>query len=636
MNSETISVQKLFQDRRQYRVPFFQRTYVWNREDQWERLWSDIAEKAEIRVSNDQPSPHFLGAVVLEPQQRHGLIGVETLHIIDGQQRLTTLQYFLNALAIQLREAQQTVLVALVEACLRNANIDTMHQPEIEIFKVWPTFRDRSHYQLAMGARDLNELRERFPHSFTQSANLRKIGIDHPPPLEATYYFAEQIADWIAQDGGEHRTARLAALCEAFLGDLRLVSISLGEDDDAQIIFETLNGHGAQLHATDLIRNFIFMRADREGAVGHELFESLWRQFEGDFWTELQRRGRLLRPRLEWFVQSALQAILADEVEIGRLYAFYRKFALGGGTPLPAAEQLRRLDGHADNYRQLISGIGNDPIARFGQRTTVWDVSTAHPLALRIANSGLPRETKVAMFDDLTSYFVRRAICGLTAKNYNKIFIQMIRNLSGEALTRPALRSALGNLEGDASRWPRDEEFTRAWKNDRIYPGRLDASRTKAVLSEIETAMRSARSEEPLPGALELLDVDHILPESWFEHWPLSDGSLAEPSEADTIVRALIAGAPLTERQQSISHRENAKATIGNLTLAHYGVNRGLHNRGFATKRERFFAESNLHLNRSIMLLNIWDETKISGRGEALLEIALRLWRGPEPGLGSA
>jgi uncharacterized protein with ParB-like and HNH nuclease domain len=49
------------------------------------------------------------------------------------------------------------------------------------------------------------------------------------------------------------------------LRDLKLVAISLDKDDDAQVIFETLNGRGAELHATDLIRNFIFMRGPRRG-----------------------------------------------------------------------------------------------------------------------------------------------------------------------------------------------------------------------------------------------------------------------------------------------------------------------------------------------------------------------------------
>ena len=88
--------------------------------------------------------------------------------------------------------------------------------------------------------------------------------------------------------------------------------ISLDEGDDAQVIFETLNGRGAELHATDLIRNFIFMRADKENADGGALCDALWSPFEGSFWNEEQRRGRLRKPRLEWFLQGALQAELAD------------------------------------------------------------------------------------------------------------------------------------------------------------------------------------------------------------------------------------------------------------------------------------------------------------------------------------
>lgn len=181
VKSETLSIQQLFQDRRQYRVPFYQRAYVWNREDQWERLWSDIQDKAEARLLESKPIPHFLGAAVLEPQPRHGLLGVEALHIIDGQQRLTTLQYILAALAITLRGREETALLSLVDGCLRNPNPETMKKPEMEKFKLWPTFRDQQDFRKAMDAQSLDELRQRFPSSFTQGGQLRKIGMDHPP-----------------------------------------------------------------------------------------------------------------------------------------------------------------------------------------------------------------------------------------------------------------------------------------------------------------------------------------------------------------------------------------------------------------------------------------------------------------------
>jgi hypothetical protein len=158
----------------------------------------------------------------------------------------------------------------------------------------------------------------------------------------------------------------------------------------------------------------------------------------------------------------------------------------------------------------------------------------------------------------------------------------------------------------------------------------LDPPRIKAILAEIETEMRSVRSEEPLPSGLENLDVDHILPTSWFQYWPLLDGTTAAESEAQDAFVAFLSDEKLTDRQLTIRRREEAKATMGNLTLAHYGINRGLQNRDFTTKREKLFAESNLHLNRSLMRLEKWDEADIAARAQALFDLALELWPGPE------
>ncbi len=125
------------------------------------------------------------------------------------------------------------------------------------------------------------------------------------------------------------------------------------------------------------------MRADREGAEGANLYKSLWAPFETSFWSEEQRRGRLRKPRLEWFVQSALQAETAENVDVGKLYTDYRKFALGKKIPVTAEVQLRTLTKHADQYRQFTSGAGQDAIARFGKPMSGW--ALLRPTAARCA-----------------------------------------------------------------------------------------------------------------------------------------------------------------------------------------------------------------------------------------------------------
>lgn len=75
-----------------------------------------------------------------------GLLGVDSIHIIDGQQRLTTLQYVLASIRLALRATDLSSLEALISPCLKNSNEDTMRNKEVERFKLWPTFRSNSFY----------------------------------------------------------------------------------------------------------------------------------------------------------------------------------------------------------------------------------------------------------------------------------------------------------------------------------------------------------------------------------------------------------------------------------------------------------------------------------------------------------
>jgi hypothetical protein len=87
--------------------------------------------------------------------------------------------------------------------------------------------------------------------------------------------------------------------------------------------------------------------------------------------------------------------------------------------------------------------------------------------------------------------------------------------------TAGAFRAALAVLDGAASRWPRDEEFRKAWMTEPVHSRLGDIGRIRTILAEIENGMRSRRTEEAFTLPQGLLDVDHIMPDRWYEHWPL-------------------------------------------------------------------------------------------------------------------
>lgn len=626
MESERNSVIDLFKPERQFCVPFYQRPYVWNQADQWSRLWSDIQEKAEARLAGLPSTPHFMGAVVLDPQERKKLIGVEKIHIIDGQQRFTTIQFALEALSIKLAEWGYTGVLPVVEACLRNSDERNMQDKAVDSYKVWPTFYDREAYQKAISAKRLDDLRTRFPGHFTQQHNLRKIGIDHPPALEAIWFFADQMADWLPKTGRPGPESA-EALASAILRDLVVISITLEEQDDAQVIFETLNGHGVELTATDLIRNYVFLRAEAEGSDTAALYKDQWQRYESDNWKQDETRGRFKRPRIEWFIQTVIQTELRDDVDQGRIYAEYQRYVKKSGAK--AEFQLTTLAEYADSYQSMLDGNESKPIGRFGKKYAEWDASTTYVLALAISKSETNPTEQDEMFGILGSYIVRRAICNLTNKNYNKVFLQIIKGFKDGVLTEQSLRAALTALTGEATRWPKDDEFRAAFLRSPMYPGRLDPPKLRSIFVELENALRTERSEEPVAPALANLDIDHMLPQDWSDHWPLRDGTSATKQEKSEAWTAHLLGQKLTERQTAILAREDALKTFGNLTLLHYGTNRAAKNRNFGVKHTLFVAHSNLHLNRDMMTGGKWDEESVQNRGDLLFKAALNIWPGP-------
>lgn len=621
MKSETWTIQQVFQDRKQYKVPFYQRAYVWTLEKQWPLLWEDIKDKADERLAGTTPAPHFLGAIVVEPQDKFGLRGVDTLHIIDGQQRLTTLQYVLTGIRLATRELKIEDYESYLAGVLDNPNPSTMANANVEVFKVWPTFSDQKAFVEAMTADKLVTLQTRYPAHFTQASTLRRIGIGHPAALNAIWNFAEWAKTWIKDNGG---VDAVEALVMAVLTDLKVVLIQLEKGDDAQVIFETLNGRGAELHATDLIRNHLFMSVDSINEDPAALYEEKWKQFEEVTWKVGERRGRITKPRLEWLIFSAIRAQTGQEGDLARLYVDFKNYAQGQTT----TQQLDMLDTYGKHYLQLIEGTGTLPVARFGRRLQPFDTTTTHPLALRISTADMPDSEKAAMFNDIVSYIVRRAVCGLTPKNYNNWFTSVLRQWIKGPMTSATLKGLLASSPNSpAARWPDDAEFSHAIQTAPTYYGNLDAGRCRMLLTELEGWLRMAkRTEEPTLPDLLNLDIDHILPRSWYEHWTLQDGSKATFAESQAAEQQELVGGTLSNHYQAIRRRAKAIPTLGNLTLLNLSVNREAQNKNFPTKKRLLIANTVLSLNGDLMAGDSWDEEAIAIRSKRLAEAATQLY----------
>ena len=318
----TQHVYDLFNGRTQFQVPVYQRAYVWNEEKNWAVLWDDIADTTSRHLDSPEAhlrQRHFLGPIVLS-QERSAVGGVDPRLVIDGQQRLTTLQIIIAAAVAVAKERG----AGDVADDLRELTENRGRTVEGDMrFKVWPSRRDRDAFlsTIKNGAED---------------------GVSSGIP-GAWRFFHDRIDDWVTDEGDADPTAqaeRLGGLQTCLESLLYVVSINLDESDNAQVIFETLNARGTGLGALDLVKNAIFLQAEREKAPTDALHDDKWEPtFEADdYWLDEVRQGREKRARADWFLMHWLAMELGEVVRADKLFDTFRKdiFIETRGRPWPS------------------------------------------------------------------------------------------------------------------------------------------------------------------------------------------------------------------------------------------------------------------------------------------------------------
>lgn len=607
MKPYTRSIIELFDGKKRFLIPLYQRQYAWNVDSQIPLLWEDI-ERIDKRIDEDRMSvvPHFMGAMVIGQIKTFGK-QVQAFEIIDGQQRLATFQIVLAALRDVAEEAESRYTSELQKYLL---NDGVMEYPEIERFKLWPSLMDRRSFS---GIIDPEASIEDVLPKQQDDGFVKKSVLAHE-------YLKDAIRKHVFVDDvfNEHR---FETIFEALKDGLAIVSIELEGGDDPQTIFETLNSRGVELSPGDLMRNFIFQRAKGMGQVEgslsvDKLYEQHWLPLDRPFWTQVASRGRQSRARLDWLLTDHLSRNIGSLVSIENLYDSYRRWILNE-RPFPSVvPELEAISASAKVEERLFQQVKSDPLGDFGRFAHAFDVSTVLPLVLYLATEANLGDRLPEALSILKSYILRRDICRLTTKNYNKLFVGLIPKL--REAPGDQIKSLLANLSergSDIDRWPDDEEWNVAWMSrDQYSPARQN--RLNYLFEILEAELRSERNEDiEIKSAL---TIEHIMPQKWQETWPLPGYE-----DADSIDDFDV------EYRSMMLRRNRAVNTVGNLTLLTQKLNSSVSNGPYATKMPAIRAHSSLALNRDLNEWNHWDEGTIQQRAEALFKAARRVWIAP-------
>ena len=580
-----VTVQGLFVTGVHYIVPSFQRRYVWKKDTQWEPLWLDVTDKACELMKEDSAVPpagaakglpHFLGAMVLkqlptavgQPQKRL---------IVDGQQRLTTLQVMTLAVADALKDlsVDEGPELKNTEYALRQALVNHFGQ-------------DDDRYTLKPYAnKDFRVFKELVDNGEPNDAK------DHPLVRCHRYFKSEAVA-WLRTGSTRKRTD---ALVDALFRLVEVVGLNLGPDEDEYVIFEALNARGTPLTEWEKSKNHLLSKSRQTSMGEREYYERFIKVFdESEWWNGVVSLPRFTGSRAELLLNYWLTIKLKRGVQAH--HAYYELCAVVK-QEADLVEMTESLCKYACIFRQLATQKKDHSIqGLFRYRLDVLRITVVMPLMMKLNDILGPGR----QFDHCTriieSYLVRRQVVRWVTRGYRALFIDLLKDVSQGAESRDPRRVLVAGLR--SADWPSDAVIQRSVLQNSASPG-VSSSRLRMILEAIEDRMipdMAARDKAPRE-----LWIEHIMPQKWQQHWPLPEGA-------------------------DHASREHAITTFGNLTLTTAKLDRSVSNFEWEVKRGKLKEHDNLFLNKWVLdrFWERWDEEAIEERSRFIAQTICSIW----------
>lgn len=534
-------------------IPIYQRQYSWTQKH-CKKLLRDI----ERVGSNDKYKTHFMGSIVYL-QKSSGLVGEPYIsEIIDGQQRVTTVILLFLALY---------------------KHINNINNPDIEIIKPkminqnYLIFTDdlgNEHIKLQLQKGDkevYDALTLDIDNSQYDSSNVKQ---------NFKFFY-----NFIKNYSGDKN------LLYKGVTKLTIVQMKLDADDDAQLIFESLNSTGLKLTEADLVRNFVLMG----------LKSDIQNRYYNNFWSPIHEA---VGEQITDFIRDYLIFKIGKLVSLNDIY---EEFKLYANSFSDIEDLLKELLIFAKYYETILKNTNKDKeIKGHIEGINNMGMTTSYPLLLKIfedfANDVIDKKQVVDAISIIESFTIRRIICSLPAASFPGIFLSVIKAIDEKNYLK-SIEKAFVFKTGSA-RFPNDEEVKAKMVFKDIY--NTASGTRKYILNSLEDYNVKNKID------INNYSIEHIMPQKLTTEWITS---LGEDSAEDIHSKYL--------------------HTIGNLTLVAYNVNSALSNKSFIEKRNMKdgFKDIKLFLNQSIKELNIWNEEEIIKRANYLSEIACSIWKLP-------
>lgn len=458
-------IDTMFDNKRQYQIPVYQRNYDWKK-DNCLALFNDV-----IAAYNNSRT-HFLGTVVQVQQDEEG--GLKHFIIVDGQQRMTSIYLLLKALYDKGNDSDKEELEGLL---FNVSNSREFNNQEKNKLKLKPIKSDNEQFLYLMS------------NKFDKMNKLSNIFINYN-------YFCQLIEESV---GKEYQIKNILN----GLKRLEIVMISLKEpNDDPQVIFERINSTGEDLKLADLIRNYLLMTDSNMDY----LFEEFWLPME------------LALGKVEinkYFLSYIIYKV--GEVKEKDAYQIFKKWA--DDSKLTHEEILRDLKYYSKFYQAFI-GLDNNyskEINNILEAFRSLNQSTIYIFLFSVfadyEESVIDEEVLLQVLLFYLNYTIRRLVVGVPSNSlrglYRSLYKRIFKDDTYKSNYLSSIYSFMSNdLAYTKDATPNDTKFKEKLMNENIYKNR---NLCKYLLSILENGINAIKEKVQIDSTT---TIEHIMPQN--------------------------------------------------------------------------------------------------------------------------
>lgn len=573
MKATDTELTKFLEGEKQYCVPIYQRKYSWGKLNCLEFL-KDI-----LAIAKDTERPcHFMGSIIylLKGNSQHASAVTEYL-VIDGQQRLTTISVLLLALGDYTKE--------------KASGSDE--------FKCSVTNPERISKQYLINEYETNDTYYKIRLNEEDFYAWKKIikNRTQPDDMKQNKIFENYniIIDKLRKENVEPQ------LVYEGIKKLRLVDICLLPEDNAQLVFETVNSTGLPLSAADKIRNFLLMQVDSTEQM-ELLYNEYWHPMEKELGISSGKTKEF-----DDFIYYYLTMVRKNQVT-GDNYKIFKEYFFDNSSA--GSESLvKQIRQYSKYYLIWINAKGNGtPLEHLLYKVRSTKQLKITPAILKLLsdldNEMLSDDDAAGILTLMESYFMRRTICGMPTNTAGPVCLSMLKSLYNTHQL-DSFRDNILELHSKyyAQRMPKDDEMIECLQKFEIYS--LSKSKLEMILDRLENHNRKEHI------STNEYTIEHIMPQTLSEDWKKDLG----PDFADI--------------------HETYLHTIGNLTLTGYNSEYG--NKRFVDKLECVdkngqkigYKYTPIKLSRYVANCKTWGEEQIIERSKQLTNEMAQIWKYP-------